>query len=103
MAYDCRESEDNFGSSTAEKKIVSANDVQIGGDHYRKHGKTGEQLWDRIARLKLDFFQGTIMRYIERWRDKGGVEDLHKARHYLDKYIELMTAEQEVNKEQCNG
>ena len=24
-----------------------------------------------------------------RWRDKGGVEDLRKARHYLDKLIEL--------------
>ena len=30
-----------------------------------------------------------IVKYITRWRDKGGVDDLRKARHYLDKLIEL--------------
>jgi hypothetical protein len=29
------------------------------------------------------------VKYVSRWRDKGGVEDLRKARHYLDKLIEI--------------
>jgi hypothetical protein len=30
-----------------------------------------------------------VVKYVSRWRDKGGIDDLHKARHYLDKLIEL--------------
>ena len=59
---------------------------QVGGDHYRKRKI---QPWDYIAANDLDFWQGSIVKYITRWRDKGGVEDLKKARHTLDKYIEL--------------
>jgi hypothetical protein len=29
------------------------------------------------------------VKYVSRWRDKGGINDLKKARHYLDKLIEL--------------
>jgi hypothetical protein len=39
--------------------------------------------------FNLDYFQGNITKYVFRWRDKNGVEDLIKARHYLDKYIEI--------------
>jgi hypothetical protein len=67
--------------------VNSANDYQIGGNHYRK--KEGVQHWDRVARLGLNYFQGTITAYVERYRDKNGVEDLKKARHFLDKLIEL--------------
>lgn len=71
---------------------MSANDRQEGGNHYRQHGETGEQHWDRVARLGLDYFQACITKYVERWKDKGGVLDLKKARHFLDKYIELQEA-----------
>lgn len=71
---------------------VTANDRQVGGYHYKQHGATGEQHWDRVARLQMDPFQANITKYVERWRDKGGLQDLQKARHYLDKYIELIEA-----------
>ena len=64
----------------------TANDVQVGGDHYKR---LAIQTWDFIASNDLDFFQGNIIKYVTRWKTKGGVEDLRKARHYLDKYIEL--------------
>ena len=64
-----------------------ANAYQIGGDHYKMAG--GEELWDRIWRLGLDYFQGNIIKYIERWKTKGGRADLLKAKHYLEKYLEL--------------
>lgn len=67
-----------------------ANDRQVGGSHYKKGG---EEHWDRAWRLKYDPFQYIITKWVERWRDKGGVEDLEKARHALDKYIEVIRAE----------
>jgi hypothetical protein len=63
-----------------------ANSRQVGGNHY-KHG--GEEHWDRVCRLGLDYFQAQITKYIERCKLKNGIEDLKKARHFLDKYIEL--------------
>jgi hypothetical protein len=67
---------------------MSANERQVGGQHYKvEQGK--EQHWDRVARLGMDYFQGQITKYVERWKLKNGVQDLEKARHFLDKYIEL--------------
>ena len=66
---------------------MAANEEQVGGDHYKKHGDM--QHWDVVVKFGLDYFQGQITRYVFRWRDKNGLEDLRKARHYLDKYIEV--------------
>jgi len=63
------------------------NSRQVGGDHYK--GKT-VQPWDFIAANELGFFEGNVVKYVTRWKDKGGVQDLHKARHYLDKLIEVV-------------
>lgn len=67
-----------------------ANDRQVGGDHYKVGG---EEHWDRVNRLGLDYFQGQITKYVERWKQKNGIEDLRKAQHFLEKYIELNTQE----------
>lgn len=69
---------------------MGANDQQIGGHHYKVGG---EEHWDRVHRLGLDYFQAQITKYVERWKKKNGVEDLRKARHFLDKYIELIEEE----------
>jgi hypothetical protein len=63
-----------------------ANDVQVAGDHYKSQPI---QPWDYIAVNGLGYFEGNVVKYVSRWRDKGGVDDLRKARHYLDKLIEL--------------
>ena len=63
-----------------------ANDRQVGGTHYA----SDIQHWDVVWENELDYFQGQITKYVMRWKDKNGVEDLHKARHFLDKYIELV-------------
>lgn len=67
---------------------MKANRIQVGGTHYR--AKDGEQHWDRVARLRLDYFQGQITKYVERWKLKNGLEDLLKAQHFMNKYIELV-------------
>lgn len=54
--------------------------------HYNQ-GKT--EMWDYAWEHNLDFFEGNIVKYITRWRHKNGIQDLQKAKMYLDKLIEL--------------
>lgn len=67
--------------------MSEANKVQVAGTHYVKHGQL--QHWDVVAHFDLNYFQGQITRYVFRYRDKNGIQDLLKARHYIDKLIEL--------------
>lgn len=66
--------------------MSTANDTQVGGQHYKT--KT-IQPWDFIAANGLGYFEDNIVKYVTRHREKGGLDDLRKARHYLDKLIEL--------------
>ncbi len=58
---------------------------QVGGDHYSKYPI---QPTEYIIKNNLNFCEGNVIKYVTRWKDKGGVEDLKKARHYLDMLIE---------------
>jgi hypothetical protein len=71
----------------------TANSVQVGGDHYKTKGL---QPWDAIIEWKMGFLDGNALKYLVRFRDKGGVEDLMKARHYIDKLIEVETNEPDI-------
>jgi hypothetical protein len=61
-----------------------ANAVQVGGDHY----KTEIQPWDFIIANDLGYLEGNIIKYVSRYKKKGGMADLRKAQHYLQKLIE---------------
>jgi hypothetical protein len=65
-----------------------ANSYQLGGDHYRKRPI---QHWDFVLANGIPYMEAQVMKYLFRWRDKGGLLDLEKARHYLDKLIEHET------------
>ncbi len=65
----------------------SSSETQVGGSHYKK---CTIQPWDYTIANDLDYFQGSIIKYVTRWKDKGWIQDLYKARHFLDKYIETM-------------
>jgi hypothetical protein len=69
---------------TANAKL-SANNTQVGGEHYQKK----IQPWDYIIANNLGYLEGNIVKYISRWKDKGGVQDLRKAQHYLEKLMEV--------------
>lgn len=63
-------------------------------DYYK--GKDGKDLFDRfedglmpIEKVK-GFYQGNIVKYVTRYSEKNGVEDLKKARTYLDRLIKLV-------------
>ena len=59
---------------------------QVGGDHY---SKLEIQPAVYAQRNKLSYLQGTIIKYVTRYKDKGGVEDLYKAIHTIKILIEL--------------
>lgn len=65
---------------------MSALDEQPGGSHYK--GKTIQPI-QYIHANGLGFCEGNIVKYVTRWREKNGLEDLRKARHYIDLLIEL--------------
>jgi hypothetical protein len=64
---------------------MSALDTQVGGDHYKK---LAIQPIEYILGNNLGFAEGCIVKYISRWKDKGGIEDLRKVIHYAEFLIE---------------
>ena len=76
---------------------MAANDRQVGGGHYQV---AATQHWDIVAQHNLDYFQGQIIKYVMRWRAKNGIEDLQKAQHFLEKYIEIQMAPPPIDDEE---
>lgn len=75
---------------------VSARLTQVGGQHY---AAKAIQPWDAMECWMTSeqfegYLRGCAIKYIARYPEKGGVLDLKKARHYLDKLIECMEAEE---------
>ena len=66
--------------------VKDANSKQVAGSHY---SDKEIQPWDYIHANNLCYFTGNCVKYVSRWRDKGGINDLKKAIHYLEKLIEL--------------
>jgi Protein of unknwon function (DUF3310) len=71
--------------------MMSALNDQIGGDHYKK---MRIQPVEFIHRNGIGFIEGSVIAYVSRWRLKGGVEDLKKAKHFLDMLIEMEAGKQ---------
>ena len=78
-------------SSQATVSESKSNDVQHGGTHYKV---LPIEPWDYIAANSIGFLEGNAIKYLSRWRIKGGLEDLRKAQHYVEKLIELAGASQ---------
>ncbi len=60
--------------------------IQVAGDHYKD---LPFQPIEFIQANKLGFIEGSIIKYICRYRNKNGIEDLKKIKHYVDLLIEL--------------
>lgn len=70
----------------AEERSPSALAVQEGGDHYKT---LKIQPIEYIHANGIPFAEGSVIKYVTRWRAKNGIADLKKARHFLDLLIEL--------------
>lgn len=57
----------------------------ISPDYYKK-GKI--EVTDFIIDQQLSFIEGNIIKYVTRYKDKSGIQDLRKCRWYIDKLIE---------------
>jgi hypothetical protein len=58
--------------------------VQVGGTHYKS---MPIQPVEYIQRNGIGFMEGNVIKYVSRWQDKGGLDDLNKAKHYLEMLI----------------
>ena len=60
---------------------------QIGGSHYKKYVISP---WTFIRENLLNPFQANVIRYVVRYEDKNGIEDLQKIIHYCEMEIDLI-------------
>lgn len=67
----------------------SALAVQVGGGHYKT---MSIQPVEFIHANGIGYFEGNVIKYVCRWKAKNGLDDLRKARHYLDLLLELEAA-----------
>mgnify|MGYP007071610544 FL=1 len=65
---------------------TSALNKQVSGDHYK--GRKIQPV-EYIHANRLDFFEGSVVKYVTRWRQKNGIPDLEKAKHFIELLIEL--------------
>lgn len=71
---------------------TGANTRQVGGSHYTENTV---QPWDAMESWMspeqfVGFLRGNAIKYLARCEAKGGLEDVRKAQHYIDKMIETM-------------
>jgi hypothetical protein len=65
---------------------MSAFETQVAGSHYKD---LKIQPVEYIHANNIPFIEGSIIKYATRWRDKGGIKDLEKIKHFVDLLIEL--------------
>jgi hypothetical protein len=64
----------------------SALKTEVGGGHYKDFAI---QPVNFIHENGIGFCEGNAIKYLCRWRQKGGIQDLEKAKHYIDMLIEM--------------
>ncbi len=67
----------------------------ISPDYYKKGNI---EVTDFILDQSMSFLEGNIVKYLVRHKEKSGINDLRKARWYLDKLIEEQLKHGEENK-----
>ena len=64
---------------------MKSSEKQVGGKHYLKYKI---QPVEFIIKNNIGFVEGNIIKYILRFKEKGGAEDLEKAKHYIELLID---------------
>jgi hypothetical protein len=69
-----------------------ARNHQVAGEHYTSKSI---QPWDFMQAVMSEeqfegYIRGNVIKYIARYPEKGGKIDVEKARHYIDKLLELL-------------
>lgn len=79
---------------------MSALDIQVGGDHYKS---MPIQPMEFSMANNMDACQHTVIKYVSRFREKGGIQDLEKAKHVIDMLIEFERKSQDAVKGLLKG
>jgi len=67
---------------------------QVGGNHYQSFKI---QPWEYIVKNNIGWSEGEVIKYVSRWRNKNGVEDLRKAKTVIENLIaETLQIEQQI-------
>ena len=79
---------------------MSADDIQVGGNHYKT---LAVQPWAAMEAWMtpeafMGFLRGNAIKYLARCDQKGGMEDLRKAQHYVTKLIEV--SERQIDRQE---
>ena len=69
--------------------ILKAIDSQVGGNHYKKFKIQPAEF---CYKNEIPYLEATAIKYLCRWKDKGGIQDLEKAKHFIDLLIEFQDA-----------
>jgi hypothetical protein len=75
---------------------MSAYKKQVGGKHYLKYKIQPSKF---VVENKLLYPEGCVIKYILRHQDKGGKQDLLKAKHFIDMIIERDYSEEKEKQE----
>jgi hypothetical protein len=68
-----------------EEQFMKSFKKQVGGSHYKKYKI---QPVEFIIKNNIGFVEGNIIKYVLRFKEKGGVSDLEKAKHYIELLID---------------
>lgn len=82
-----------------ERPVALASDVQVGGDHYRSKAVqpwTAMQAWMTPEEFE-GFLRGNVIKYVARYKDKEGLQDVYKAKHYMERLIEHLEEQKNDN------
>ena len=67
---------------------------QVGGQHYKR---LPIQPVEYIHANGIGYFEGSVIKYVSRWQDKGGLQDLEKAKHFIELLIEFERKREQGN------
>ena len=71
-----------------EDEAFDALSMQVGGSHYKD---MPIQPVEYIHANAMGYLEGNVVKYVSRWRNKNGIADLEKAKHYIELLIDLET------------
>jgi len=70
-------------------KELMPSELQVGGSHYKKFKIQPAEF---CYKNNIPYLEATAIKYLCRWKDKGGIQDLEKAKHFIDLLIEFENA-----------
>tara|TARA_R110000772_G_scaffold184459_4_gene295476 strand:+ start:3013 stop:3264 length:252 start_codon:yes stop_codon:yes gene_type:complete len=68
------------------ESLVNPLDVQVGGGHYKD---MVIQPVEYIQLNQMNYCEAAVVKYVSRWKTKNGIQDLEKAKHFIDLLIQL--------------